>query len=258
MDLKNIFDSLLPTADLAVVIFAFIALGIYNLARTNLRSKVLQRSKSDWWVDLAGLMSQGLLVPLIQASVFQILWRNLLPEFYQSIQVSMTTAFLIHFLLIDYLYYWNHRLLHTEGLWRFHKVHHSARSLDVWVTGRNSLVTPFLIIYVWTQSFFIFLLGDPKPFLLAAAASAALDIWRHSQLNPKGLCAVFLGSFMILPKDHEWHHSSEKFGINFGANLNLWDRWHGTFFRSSQAPQNLGVEIPEGLLRAWLLPRKMP
>ena len=65
-----------------------------------------------------------------------LLWRG-------AVEVPSWLAFVISFVVIDYAYYWNHRLLHG-ALWRWHAVHHTASRLDVVVTSRNTLWTPLL------------------------------------------------------------------------------------------------------------------
>ncbi len=85
----------------------------------------------------------------------------------------------------------------------------------------------------------IFLTRDTQAYIYGLWLMAALDFWRHSGLStPKVL--KFLNFIFILPEDHEWHHSSDQFDVNFGGNLNLWDRLHGTYFKSSERATKLG------------------
>ncbi len=167
-----------------------------------------------------------------------------------SLQCPGGIAFAISFVGIDYLYYWNHRWLHQVKLWPFHRVHHSSKSLDLFATSRNSLWTIFLIVYLWSQAAFLFFLQDPWPFALGVALSSTLDIWRHSGFTTPNMIRKLLGAFLILPEDHEWHHSQEISGVNYGANLNIWDQLHGTFYRPNVRAQALGEDLG-GSLWAW-------
>lgn len=207
-----------------------------------------RRRKEEWALDGVSLFAQGLLVPLIQSGILVAGAAWVWPGLRGDWDLPPAIAFLLSFTLIDYLYYWNHRLLHRPALWSFHQLHHSSPRLDVFATSRNSLWTPLLIVYVWVQGAFLFLLADPVPFLWGIALSNALDLWRHSGLRTPEPLRRVLGPVLILPEDHEWHHSRDREGVNFGANLNLWDRWHGSFWRQESAqglirPSELGQPV---------------
>jgi len=60
--------------------------------------------------------------------------------------------------------------------------------------------------------------------------------------------------FLITPHEHAWHHSREAFGCNYGANLSLWDRLHGTYRSPEAPPQALGIDAGEGFLRRAFFP----
>ena len=218
--------------------------------------RLQDRTGAEWVLDLSGLLAQGVLVPAaaaVLAGILRISW----PAAAGSLALPGYAAFAINFILIDYLYYWNHRLLHG-ALWRWHAVHHTARSMDVLVTARNTLWTPALIVYVWANATFIWLLGDARPYLLAAALSSVLDLWRHSEAWPtapslSGWHAA-LARVLITPRDHAWHHSDDHHDSNFGANLKVWDRIHGTLWEPGRPPESLGIPIDGELLKRLILP----
>jgi sterol desaturase/sphingolipid hydroxylase (fatty acid hydroxylase superfamily) len=165
-------------------------------------------------------------------------------------------AFLLNFVAVDYLYYWNHRLLHTQRFWTTHAVHHSARQADVFITSRNTLWTPLLIVYVWANGALVYLLADPAPFLLAVALTASLDLWRHTVFfaAPGGRLHRLLALVLVTPNEHLWHHSSARATCNFGANLSVWDRLHGTFYSPAHRPASLGIPVRLSLWRRLLFP----
>jgi sterol desaturase/sphingolipid hydroxylase (fatty acid hydroxylase superfamily) len=228
----------------------FIAFAVLIAATAVLRGwKFFARSRGEWVVDGAGLIVQGVLVPLIEAFAIVALLTTAAPKLRGSVSMPFALAFLLNFVVIDYAYYWNHRLLHG-ALWRWHIVHHTAPRLDVLVTARNTLWTPLLIVYVWLNGIFLFLLRDPSGFLLGISLTAALDLWRHSPHRvPRPL------SWMIItPSDHAWHHSRARTDVNFGANLSIWDRLHGTYATDERSPEVLGVEVPMTAARRLLFP----
>jgi len=207
-----------------------------------------RRSLGEKFTDVVGLAMQSLLVPVVATY----LGTQLLPSLFtidkDAVAIPNWIQFLLPFTLVDYLYYWNHRMMHREKFWWLHRVHHTSRQLDIFVTSRNSIWTVFFFIYIWSHSFLIFSQKDPSGFLYGMYLLAAMDLWRHSNIKTPPWARGF-GAIFILPEDHEWHHARDKAGVNFGANLNLWDRLHGTFFRSWEKPKLLGEEENHS---AWL------
>ena len=77
-------------------------------------SRLGQKSIADWLLDGAGLWVQGLLIPLLQLTLLQTLYQQLLPGYGHSLRLQPVFAFTLSFVAVDYLYYWNHRLLHSH------------------------------------------------------------------------------------------------------------------------------------------------
>lgn len=211
--------------------------------------RMFSRTPPEWLMDASGLVVQAVGVPAAALFLAGIL-RGGVPSQAGVVHISSAFAFMLNFVAVDYLYYWNHRLLHGP-LWRWHAAHHSARSMDVLITSRNTLWTPLLIVYVWANAVFLFLLDDPRPYLWAVAVSSVLDVWRHS-----GSWAVpgVLGRILVTPRDHAWHHSSDMHGKNFSANLKIWDRLHGTAHEPGLAPDSFGVPLEGDLLKTLVMP----
>ena len=199
-----------------------------------------QKTRADWLLDSAGLWVQGLLIPLLQLTLLQKFCQWVLPAYHHSLQVSPLLALFFSLVAVDYLYYWNHRFLHSRWGWMAHKVHHTVTTMDVLGTSRNTLWSSFLIVYLWVHGVFIFLLADPRAYLVGVSLTAVLDLWRHSRFSPLPQSRLWrwLAPWLILPQDHGWHHSS---GVcNYGANFKLWDRLHGTLHQSERWPSQSG------------------
>lgn len=239
-----------------VGIVAFWALMIATVARASGRAELRSRDAREWILDLVGLVVQGWVVPLAAAYLLAPLWRWVAPAWAGVIEAPAWATFLVGFVAVDYAYYWNHRLFHASArLWALHRVHHTLRALDVVGTSRNSLWTSFFIVYVWATSLATYLLADPSPYLWAVTATVALDLWRHSALQPP--LSRWLGLVFVLPRDHAWHHAGDGHHGNYGANLILWDRLHGTRCAEVGAPPALGIpasgRMTDELFRPWAL-----
>ena len=219
-------------------------------------SELRQKPFGDWILDSVGLWVQGLLIPLLQLTLLQKLYQQLFPEWHHSLLLHPALAFALSFVAVDYLYYWNHRFLHSPWGWWVHQVHHTVTAMDVLGTSRNTLWSSFLIVYLWVHGLFIYLLADPTVYVLGGSLTAALDLWRHSRFSPSTDSGFYawLSPWLILPQDHGWHHHQGVNGVNYGANLKLWDRLHGTWYSSEQWPSQLGQSSDLPLWRQMLYP----
>lgn len=197
------------------------------------------RSWAEKFIDVTGLAMQSFLVPIAATYLGTQVLPHLISIDKDALVLPLWVQFLLPFTLIDYIYYWNHRLMHRSEFWWLHRVHHTSKKLDIFVTSRNSIWTVFFFVYIWAHAFLIFSQKDPSGFFYGMYLLSAMDLWRHSSIQTPNW-ARSLGAILILPEDHEWHHARDKEGINFGGNLNLWDRCHGTFYRSWNRPFTLG------------------
>lgn len=239
-----------------ILLISFLILAATTFVVRDSRRSVLGRSNGDWVLDAAGLMVQGIVIPLLQTTFVYGLFLLLLPQMKGSLDVHPIVAFLLNFVAVDYLYYWNHRMLHWPGLWDTHAVHHTPSQMDVFITSRNTLWSSLLIVYVWANGFLIFLLKDPRAFIVAVSITASLDLWRHTAFTFKAdsMLHQAIAWLFITPNEHAWHHSTNKPNKNFGANLSLWDKLHGTYFSPAQLPKALGIPSSLTLTRKLLFP----
>ncbi len=239
-----------------IILVAFWALTLGVLATAEGRAQLRARTRAEWTLDLVGLLVQGTLIPLLQVGLVVAGLAWLVPAGRGALEVPGWAALLLNLVAVDYLYYWNHRLLHTNTLWPLHRVHHTLRTLDVLGTSRNTLYSSLFIVYLWVGGALLYFLSEPFWFALGAALTAALDLWRHSPFTPRrgGALHRALSAVLILPSDHAWHHSTESSQVNFGANLSWWDRLHGTYQASTQDPASLGIPFAAPLGRQLFFP----
>lgn len=240
--------------DLKIEIIIFIALISTNSLVKGILDKMKAKTPTDWFIDLSNLFVQGILVKILQLTVLFEFMEITIPSLKSKFHMAAPLAFCLNFILVDYLYYWAHRALHSLKFWPWHRVHHSAEVMDVFVSSRNSYLTTFLIPYIWVNAFFIFILSENAKtwFLFSMSLTAALDAWRHSKLELRiPLLQKILENILITPKEHAWHHSKKHFQKNYGANLVIWDKIHGTYAYEPQYPNDLGIPI-EGSLSTKL------
>jgi len=237
----------------------FIAFWILmGLTAVNPQRLAAIRSKAweDWVLDATGLLFQGLIIPILQITVVYQLYGFLLPGFHGCLNLPTIVAFILSFVFVDYLYYWNHRFLHSRWLWHLHKVHHTMTDRDVLGTSRNTLWTSFFIVYLWIHPLFIYLLVEPNWYIVGASLTSALDLWRHSEIEPTpgNFLHRLLSPWLILPCNHAWHHSNNSTIGNFGANLKLWGKIHGTDYTVNNLPKLLGIESKLSFYQKLMFP----
>lgn len=238
------------------IIFTLLVLQL--LLKKSWREKLKEKKARDWTLDLTGLGIQGLLIPFLQTYVFYSFLNTMAPSYRESLAIHPVLSFSFHFFLVDYLYYWNHRLFHQKRFWAIHKVHHSAQDMDVFVTSRNSVYTSFFLVYLWINTAMIFLLQDPTPYVISVTLTAALDLWKHSKLGIESKTFMDILSkyfFIMTPQDHAWHHGPKP-QINYGANLNIYDKLHSTYLKTEHYPQKIGIKTKMTLMEELFNPFK--
>jgi sterol desaturase/sphingolipid hydroxylase (fatty acid hydroxylase superfamily) len=205
------------------------------------------------------LSIQGIIIPLAQTYIVYRIFNYLIPSYKGTVAINPIFSFLLNFLFVDYLFFLTHRLFHGNSLWGFHVLHHSSTTMDVIVSSRNSVWTSFVFPYLWFNALFLFLLSDRTAFLAAMSLSAVMDLWRHSYLCPNSNSKFYklISTIFITPIDHAWHHSRSKSRVNFGANMNLWDKLHGTFYKGESFPDDLGFKLKGSLFTKLFRPIKL-
>ncbi len=131
------------------------------------------------------------------------------------------------FLLMDFTYYWWHRVSHrVRFLWANHINHHSSEEYNFTTALRQPFFVPILrpLFYIHIP-----LLGfDPKLVGILGAVGLVSAVWTHTKLIPK---LGFLEYILVTPSAHRVHHGSnhEYLDKNYGGTFIFWDIIFGTF-----------------------------
>ena len=145
-----------------------------------------------------------------------------------TIRMDSATAWLGLYLLVEFAYYWHHRLTHRVGwFWATHSVHHSSNELMLasavrlgW-TGRLGGAIAFFTPLAWIGF-------APQAVFGLLAAGLFYQFWIHADWLPR------LGPLewvLNTPTHHRVHHASnpEYLDCNYGSTLIVFDRLFGTF-----------------------------
>jgi len=130
-------------------------------------------------------------------------------------------------LLIDFLYYWEHRWEHEiRLLWTYHSIHHSSPIYNYTTALRVSFIDNFVS---WIFFLPAILMGfHPVIVGFALVFILTYQFWIHTELIGK------MGWFEKVfnsPSLHRVHHGSDDIYLdkNYGGLLIIWDRMFGTF-----------------------------
>ncbi|WP_430404443.1 sterol desaturase family protein [Fluviicola sp.] len=136
-------------------------------------------------------------------------------------------TFLCGFVLVDFFYYWYHRLSHIwEPLWAFHSVHHSTKHINLtagyrlnWLSG---LITPFFFIPLVLIGF------SPQIIAISFTMNLVYQFFLHTEAIGK---LGKLEGVMDTPSAHRVHHGVNPIYLdkNFGGVFMIWDRLFGTY-----------------------------
>jgi sterol desaturase/sphingolipid hydroxylase (fatty acid hydroxylase superfamily) len=136
-------------------------------------------------------------------------------------------VWLIGFFVLDFTYYWEHRIEHRmRVLWAHHSVHHSSTDYDLSTSARIAWHDGFLAVLYLTPAA---LLGF-HPLMLAALMNLVLlyQVWVHTQKIDR---VPLIEGWLNTPAAHRAHHASNAPLIdrNYGGVLMIWDRLFGTW-----------------------------
>lgn len=152
--------------------------------------------------------------------------------------------FLAVVLLDSWTYTW-HRLNHrVHFFWRFHRVHHSDRNMDVTTATRfhigeiilsSALRIPLILIvgaYVWEL-------------VIYETLMFAVVQFHHANISVPDALDRFLRLFIVTPNMHKVHHSRIRVETdsNYSSFLSVWDRIFRSFrMRTDQSQIEFGLD----------------
>ena len=159
-------------------------------------------------------------------------------------------------LIADLSQYAGHRSYHKfPMLWRFHAVHHSAKTMDWLASTRNHMFD-----YVATRSVIIiplYILGFSELVMNIYVVWVSIQaLMIHANVNWKfGL----LEHLFVTPRFHHWHHSNDPAYVdkNYAVHFPVIDRIFGTYKMPRSWPEHYGIlddDMPHGVVRQFLYP----
>jgi len=156
--------------------------------------------------------------------------------------------FFLAVLVADLAEYAIHRAFHTVPfMWRFHAIHHSSKALD-WLAGSRAHIVEDVVVrgFILVPMMFVFSQGIIVAYLLFVTIHAT---WAHCNFGPT---LKWLEPYVVLPRFHHWHHTSQKESIdkNYAIHFPWIDKIFGTYyFPADKWPDTYGLDnekLPAG------------
>jgi sterol desaturase/sphingolipid hydroxylase (fatty acid hydroxylase superfamily) len=220
--------------------------------------------RPEWQTDLKHFAVNHFLVGLILLTVnfvihhvFGWLVRS---DFQQAVQhIWFVPQLLLCILAADLAQYWTHRAYHEiPYFWRYHSVHHSAKTMD-WLAGSRQHMLELIVTRVCVLAP-LFVLGFSEGVVNAYIIIVGFQaVFNHANVHlPWGP----LKYLIVTPDFHHWHHSQDTEAIdrNYAAHYAFLDYLFGTAVKVPKEkpfPARYGVVgdyMPDGFVNQQLFP----
>jgi len=134
-------------------------------------------------------------------------------------------------LVFDLAIWAQHLITHKIPiLWRFHRVHHADRDIDVTTAIRfHPVEIAFSMIL---KIGLVYLLGPPAIGIIAFEIILnGTAMFNHANIKLPQSVDVLVRKLLVTPDMHRVHHSIERVehDSNYGFALSIWDRLFGTY-----------------------------
>ena len=129
-------------------------------------------------------------------------------------------------IILDFIIWGQHLLSHKiPFMWRFHRMHHTDRDLDVTTAVRFH---PFEIIFsMFIKITAIYIIGASAiAVIIFEIMLNGMAMFNHANLRIPFRIENILRKFIVTPDLHRIHHSIyiDEHNKNFGFSLSIWDK----------------------------------
>lgn len=181
-------------------------------------------------IDTLTLRALSVLLPALAVGAALDAWRNDWGLFNQ-LTWPLWTEMLLTILILDLAIWAQHLVTHkVPAFWRFHRVHHADRDLDVTSGLRFHPVE--IAASMALKIGLVYLLGPQAlAVLLFEVLLNGTALFNHANLRLPPWLDRVVRLVLVTPDMHRVHHSviREEHDSNFGFALSIWDRIFGTY-----------------------------
>ena len=206
---------------------------ILIMAEILLPKKNRIHNRKDRWItnglitliNTASVNIVHIAIPLI-AIVAAIDVSNVKMGLFNIINFPIWIEIILTVIILDFIIWGQHLLSHKiPFVWRFHRMHHTDRDLDVTTAVRFH---PFEIIFsMFIKITSIYILGASAiAVIIFEIMLNGMAMFNHANLRIPFRIENILRKFIVTPDLHRIHHSIyiDEHNKNFGFSLSIWDK----------------------------------
>ncbi len=164
-----------------------------------------------------------------------------------SLQIISFDHIIFSILILDLFIYLWHRANHNIAfLWRFHKIHHLDRSLDVTSSVRFHFIEVMISALIRLVVIFLFGISFAHVLIFEAMVFIASS-FQHSNINLNKRFEKNLSYLIVTPSIHFIHHEKEMANTNsnYGTIFSFWDRIFGSSNQNIERNQDMDIGLKE-------------
>lgn len=229
----------------SIICISLVIFGILEIIYPfyNFKGNWLRRISNNLILGLANAIALSLITKIL---LLQALNNPLYsPKILQLINMPLLAGILAILIIDLYMYLW-HRWMHKWAIgWRFHKVHHTDREMNISTAYRFHIIE--ILASNLPKIFLIWILGIKIEWLLIYEILFAIDvIFHHSNWYLPVNIDKFLSYIIVTPNYHRLHHSQiiVETNSNYGSLLSIWDKIFLTY-RYSKNPERIKLGLAE-------------
>ena len=147
------------------------------------------------------------------------------------VDMPLILSVLAGMVLLDMAIYWQHVAFHyLPFFWRFHKVHHADRDIDV-TTGVRFHPAEIIFSMLYKAACVLILGPSLIAVILFEVVLNASAMFNHANLKLPLWLDRIIRPIFVTPDMHRVHHSEieRETNSNFGFCLSVWDRLVGSY-----------------------------
>jgi sterol desaturase/sphingolipid hydroxylase (fatty acid hydroxylase superfamily) len=164
-----------------------------------------------------------------------------------ALDLPLWLAVLLTVLIFDFAIWAQHLITHkVPFLWRFHRVHHADRDIDVTTAIRFHPVE--IALSMLLKIGLVYLLGAPAlGIILFEIILNGTAMFNHANIRLPQWADAVLRRVIVTPDMHRVHHSVDRaeHDSNYGFALSIWDQVFGTYIpqpKGGHEDMTIGLE----------------